>query len=130
MRECEVLYAKGRIIDAAVSLLEIKKTLSEDFRGNKLMLYWVAGKSWHCTLREVFAFILSDFTNRCASTLEANGDEASKAKKYDEALEAYSTALSLGPSSPHTILIGWTKVMLVRGSVNEALDSTTQVCFF
>ena len=70
---------------------------------------------------------MSDFTNRCASTLEVNGDEASKVEKYDEALAAYSTALSLCPSMSRTLLIKWARLILVCGSVNEALDSATKV---
>ena len=70
---------------------------------------------------------MSDFTNRCALTLEANGDEASKIEKYDEALASYSIVLSLGPSSLNTILIKWVRSMLVRCSANEALDAAAKV---
>ena len=70
---------------------------------------------------------MSDFTIRCASTLEANGDEASKVEKYDEALVAYSTALSLDPSSLNIILIKWVRTTLVRCSVNKALDLAAKV---
>ena len=69
----------------------------------------------------------SDFTNRCVLTLETNGDEASKVEKYDEALAAYSTALSLSPSTPRTLLSRWARLILVRGSTNEALDVATEV---
>ena len=70
---------------------------------------------------------MSDFTNRCASTLEANGDEASKVEKYDETLAAYSTALSLSPLMSRTLPIKWAKLILARGSVNEALDVAAKV---
>ena len=70
---------------------------------------------------------MSDLTSRCASTLEVNGDEASKFEKYDEALAAYSTALSLSPSMSRTPLIKWARLILVRGSVNEALDAAAKV---
>ena len=70
---------------------------------------------------------MSDFTIRCASMLEANGDEASKVEKYDKALVAYSTALSLGPSSLNVILIKWVRTMLARCSANEALDAAAKV---
>ena len=59
--------------------------------------------------------------------LEANGDEASKVEKYDEALAAYSTALSLHPSMSHTLRIKWGRLILVRGSANEALDVAAKV---
>ena len=46
---CETLYAKGRIADAAVSLLEIKNTASKAVRANKLIMDWLAGESLHRT---------------------------------------------------------------------------------
>ena len=63
------------------------------------------------------------------STLEANGDEMSKVEKYDEALVAYSTVLSLvgSPSMSRTLLIKWARLILVRGSANEALDAAVKV---
>ena len=70
---------------------------------------------------------MSDLTSRCASTLEVNGDEASKAEKYDEALAAYSTALSLCPSMSRTLPIKWVRLILVRGSAHEALDAVAKV---
>ena len=70
---------------------------------------------------------MSDFMNRCALMLEANGDEASKVEKYDEALAAYSTLLSLRPSMSRTLLIKWVRLVLDRGSANEALDAASKV---
>ena len=70
---------------------------------------------------------MSDFTNRCASTLEASGNEALKVEKYDEALAAYSAALSLSPSTSRTLLIEWVGLILVRGSANGALDAAAKV---
>ena len=70
---------------------------------------------------------MSDFTNRCASMLAANGDEASKVEKYDEALAAYSTALSLSPPMSCTLLIKWVRLILVHRSANEALDAAIKV---
>ena len=56
-----------------------------------------------------------------------DGDEASKIEKYDEALAAYSTALSLSPSTLRTLLSKWTRLFLVLGSANEALDAAAKV---
>ena len=61
-------------------------------------------------------------------TLERIGDKASNIKKDDEAVAAYSTALSLGPSSPNTLLIKWANRMLIRGSAHEALSAASKVC--
>ena len=70
----------------------------------------------------------SEFTRRCATTLERIGDEASNITKHDEAVAAYSTALLLGPSAPNTILMKWASRMLVRGSAHEALSAAAKVC--
>ena len=70
---------------------------------------------------------MSDFTNRCASMLEAHGDGTSKVEKYDESLAAYSTALSLSPSMSRTLLVKWVRLVLIRGSTNEALDAAAKV---
>ena len=40
--QCEVLYADGRIVDAAVSLLEMTNATSEQVRTNKLIMDWLA----------------------------------------------------------------------------------------
>ena len=40
--QCEVLYADGRIVDAAISLLEITNTMSEQVKTNKLIMDWLA----------------------------------------------------------------------------------------
>ena len=51
--KCETLYAEGRIVDAAASLLEIKNTTSAAVRGDALITDWIAGEFWHCEPREV-----------------------------------------------------------------------------
>ena len=60
--------------------------------------------------------------------LERLGDEASNTDKRDEAVEAYSTALSLSSSTVNTVLTKWTRMMLLRGSANNALDAASKVC--
>ncbi|KAF8548150.1 hypothetical protein OG21DRAFT_801293 [Imleria badia] len=58
--------------------------------------------------------------------LERVGDEASKAKKQDEAVRAYSAALSLSPSTPNNVLMKWATVMLIRGSSHDALNAAAK----
>ena len=45
--QCESQYAQGRIYDAAQSLLQMMDSLSdsEDVRGNKIIMDWLAGES-------------------------------------------------------------------------------------
>ena len=126
---CEALYAEGRIIAAAESLLEITNGLSEEVRANKLLMDWLAGE-FQCRISTGSTQCLStDSTNRCTSTLELIGDEASSVEKYDEALIDYVTALSLSSSAPNGVLIKWAKLILTYGTANEALGTATKVCF-
>lgn len=60
-------------------------------------------------------------------TLERDGDEASNAKQQDEALAAYSAALSISASTSNAVLTKWASVMLVRYSVPETLSATIKV---
>lgn len=43
--QCESQYAQGRIYDAAQSLLQMMDSLSEDVRGNKIIMDWLIGES-------------------------------------------------------------------------------------
>jgi predicted RNase H-like nuclease (RuvC/YqgF family) len=42
--QCELLYAQGRIYDAAESLLQMTNTVNDDMRGDKLIFDWLAGE--------------------------------------------------------------------------------------
>jgi len=55
------------------------------------------------------------------------GDAASSAGKHDDAIAAYSTALSI--SSPKDVLVKWAKTTLAHGSVDRALSAATKVSF-
>jgi len=65
---------------------------------------------------------------QCIASLERVGDEASNSGRRDEAVAAYSAALSLGPSVPNAVLTKWASIMLIRGSVNEVSLAATKVC--
>ena len=126
---CETLYAGGRIVAAAESLLEIMNGLSEEVRANKLLMGWLAGE-FRCRISTGSTQCLStDSTNRCTSTLELIGDKASNVKKYDEALLDYATALSLSSSAPNAILMKWAKLVLTHSTLNDALSTATKVRF-
>ena len=72
--------------------------------------------------------LVSVFKQRCVVALESIGDEASKVDNRDEALRAYSVALSLGPPSPNHLLSKWARPMLLHGSPNKTLDAARKVC--
>ncbi|KAI9455060.1 hypothetical protein HD554DRAFT_2331645, partial [Boletus coccyginus] len=106
--QCESLYAQGQIHGAAECLSGILNTVNEDVRANKFIMDWLA-----------------ELTPRCITALERAGDEASTAGKRDEAVAAYSTALSLGSSTPNAIMMKWVTMMLKNGSAHEALSAAT-----
>ncbi|KAI9571582.1 hypothetical protein HD554DRAFT_2036527 [Boletus coccyginus] len=109
MRQCKSLYAQGRIQGAAECLLEFANTLNEDVRANQLTTDRPA-----------------EFMHWCITALERIGDDASNAAKRDEAVAAYSTALSLGPSTPNAILTKWGDIILIHGSADEASSAATK----
>ena len=65
--------------------------------------------------------------HKCVAALEQIGDEASRTRKDDEALAAYTAALSLCPSSPNALLNRWVRTMLFHGSTNKILDGAREV---
>ncbi|KAI9455961.1 hypothetical protein HD554DRAFT_2238147 [Boletus coccyginus] len=109
MHQCESLYTPGRIQDAAECLLEFANVVHEDVRANKFIIDW-----------------LTEFTYRCIVALESVGDEASNADKRDEAVAAYSTALSLGPTFPNPVMFKWASMILKRGSAHEAASAANK----
>jgi hypothetical protein len=129
IHQCESLYVQGCIYDVAESLFAITNNVGEDIRAYKSIADRLSGESRRRRLKESIQFQLSEFTHRCATKLERVGDEASNAKKQDEAVSAYSTALSLSSSTPDTVLVKWTRVMLKGGSAHEALSAAAKVYF-
>ncbi|KAF8128157.1 hypothetical protein EV363DRAFT_1510285 [Boletus edulis] len=67
------------------------------------------------------------FRQRSSERLEYLGDAAVDAKRCDEAISYYSTALSLALSSPQDILFKRSKAWLALGSWMQALDDANQV---
>jgi hypothetical protein len=102
--ECESLYADGRIYDAAQ---HIANTRAENLSHNESVDHWLKGELVHLVLQSYIQSLPPEFTHRCMSRLQEIGDEASSSKKYDKALSAYSTVLSLTPSHPEGVLTGW-----------------------
>lgn len=126
--QCEALYAAGNTKDAAESLCKFVDATSDEVKTNKLIMDWISGEFWYLWLEWLcIELLLSEFTKRCVAKLQRIGDAASNAKKDDEAIAAYSTALSL--SSPKSVLVKWVNMLLMHGSVNEALNAATKVPF-
>jgi hypothetical protein len=75
---------------------------------------------------------MSDFQVRQRSfkNLEHLGDTAMDARRYDEAISLYSTALSLDPPSHQSILVKRSKARVATGSWKQAVDEANQVHHF
>ncbi|KAF8546701.1 hypothetical protein OG21DRAFT_1527654 [Imleria badia] len=85
------------------TLLEMENTINEIVRADKLIIDWLAA---------------SEFTDRCVMMLERVGDEPSNAEKRDEAVAAYSAALSLA----HKALSAAAKILEGDGRLTEAVQ--------
>lgn len=126
-QECEDLYARGHIYDAAKSLIELSSIADEAVRTNKCIRTWLTGEFQYRTSTSSLTLPLG-FMDRCISTLEKTGDNASESGKHDEAVLAYFTASSLSSSTPDTLLTKWARTVLTHGSSDDALAMVTKVC--
>ncbi|KAF8122246.1 hypothetical protein EV363DRAFT_1301321 [Boletus edulis] len=111
-RLCEALYAAGRTKDAV-----------ECFRSS-FMTSELGGETnlhRHCLEWDL------RFRQRCSKKLEHLGDTAVDARRHDEAVSNYTTALSLDPPSTQGIFIKRSKAYLETGSWKQALDDANQL---
>ena len=114
-------------MDAANSLLDITKSITDDVKSDAIIMYWLSGGFRRHVSEEGTQLLLSEFTNKCVVALEQIGDVASRNRRDDEALAAYAVALSLCPSSPNGLLIKWVRTMLFHGSTNTIMDGAREV---
>ncbi|KAH7903658.1 hypothetical protein BJ138DRAFT_1191031, partial [Hygrophoropsis aurantiaca] len=103
-RKCEALYAAGRTNEAVESLHAMMDQLDE---GTKVMKETV---DW-----------LIDFKHRCAQRSETLGDEALRVNDYNEAINQYSTTLTVGQSQ-EDIFIKRSKARVALGIWKDALE--------
>jgi len=126
--QCESLFSQGRIQGAVECLLGFANTVDDDVRVNKLIVNWLAGEFRRRASGWSIYSLPSEFTHRCITALQRVGDEALDAGKRDEAVAAYRTALSLGPTVPDAVMIKWANMILKRGSADEASSAASKVC--
>ena len=129
LRDCEALYLGGYIKDAGESLIELLDTAYEVIRAHESLADRTAGELRCRRSEERLIFLSSEITRKCVSELDIYGDKASHAMKHDEAVAAYSTALSLSIQASDTVLNKWARIILIRCSASEALGAAATVCF-
>ncbi|KAG9311908.1 hypothetical protein JVU11DRAFT_8169 [Chiua virens] len=105
--QCEILYAQGRIDDALQLLSETSGCTSNSGDANNLIVN-----------------IITDFAHRYITTLEGKGNEAAITNNHDDALAAYTAALSLSPSTLTKLLSKWANIVLLHGSVDKSVVDT------
>lgn len=125
--KCEILYADGNVNDAARLLLDFMKTACEDAKADTIIMDWLSSRFLHYGSGEAVQSLLLGFTNKCMIALERIADDALKIKHHDEVLATYATVLTLGPSTPTSLLMKWAGAMLLRSSTSEMLDVATKV---
>ncbi|KAI6004542.1 hypothetical protein F5J12DRAFT_913668 [Pisolithus orientalis] len=103
---CETLYAEERAAEATEILLNIIRTADKE--------------------RDVIPGWISDFTRKCAATLEHAGDSAFGSSKHDEAIAQYSAALSLSPQSPTSLLIKRSRAQAAKELWEDALQDANE----
>ncbi|KAI6156844.1 hypothetical protein BKA82DRAFT_4345875 [Pisolithus tinctorius] len=103
---CETLYAEEHTTEATEILLNIIRTSDKE--------------------RDAIAGWISDFTQKCAVTLEHAGDDAFGSSKHDEAIAQYSAALSLSPQSPANLLIKRSRARAANELWEEALQDANE----
>ncbi|KAI6004539.1 hypothetical protein F5J12DRAFT_913667 [Pisolithus orientalis] len=105
-RLCETLYAGERTAEATEILLNIIRTSDKE--------------------RNPIAGWISDFTQKCAVTLEHAGDDAFGSSEHDEAIAQYSAVLSLSPQSPARLLIKRSRARAAKELWEDALQDANE----
>ena len=126
--QCETLYADGYVIRGAQFLLEIMRSAGGDVGADSIITDWISGRDPHHGAENSIQLLCLGFTNKCVMTLERIGDELSGTEKHDERLAAYTTALTLDPSSSNILLEKWAKTTLLHESASKALEGAKEVC--
>ncbi|KAI6030210.1 hypothetical protein EDC04DRAFT_3142610 [Pisolithus marmoratus] len=103
-RLCETLYAEERTAEAMEILLNIIGSSEKETQGSKEVMNWV-----------------TDFTKKCAMTLEDVGDEAFRTAKPDDAITQRPTALFLS-----CLFIKRSKTRAANGSWEDALRDASE----
>ena len=90
---------------------------------------WVVGECccipcWYSCLSDCF---LLDFRQRLFTKLEHLGDTAMNAQRLDEAISAYSSALSLEPVASSSLLVKRSMVYVATSLWEKALNDANEV---
>ncbi|KAH0831287.1 hypothetical protein J3R83DRAFT_13923 [Lanmaoa asiatica] len=121
-QKCEVLYAVGRTREGGESLLKMINTFGEDVYKSGPITKWVSGEfilhQFGCRAFKIAV----DFTQRCLSTPESDGDL--KAALRDETTVPHAILIL---ATPTPLLREWAKATLVSSEWKDALIAAVSV---
>ena len=123
---CEALCAQGRILDAAGILIKITNALGQLAGANEFIVHWITSEFQRRKLERYFNFIARVYSSMCIGPGN-NGRQGIGRREFDEAVSAYSTALSLSHSSLLMVLNKWARIILLRSSGIEAWGAAAEV---
>ena len=111
---------------------QMNSELGEEVKLHAGRAKWVVGECscisyWYSRL---FVCFLLDVRQRLFTKLEHLGDTAMNAQRLDEAISAYSSALSLEPAASSSLLIKRSKVYVAKILWEKALNDANEVCSF
>ena len=106
--------------------------LGEEAKLHARQAKWVVGECscipcWYSRLSVCF---LLEFRQRLFTKLEHLGDTAMNAQRLDEAISAYSSALSLEPAAPSGLFVKRSKVYVATSLWEKALNDANKVHSF
>jgi tetratricopeptide (TPR) repeat protein len=117
--------------EAAEAFLETINTLGENIRASEEAANWINGElSLHTFSWYVVWNTLSEFSRRCVASFESMGDAATHLQAHDEAIEQYSVALSLNPTTAHGLYLKRSKARAIKGFWEDAISDANEVWLF
>ena len=126
---CEHLEITGYPVDAVACFHQMCSELAEEM--DREQAIWIRGeRSCEQYRRHLRDHPPSDFKFRCCEKLEGLGDTAVKARRYDEAISRYTTALSLIPTALQNLLGKRSRACAGKGKWEDALNDANEVAHF
>ena len=123
----------GQVIAVTDCFHQMNSELGEEVKLHAEQAEWAFGECCCCIpcgysrLSDCF---LLDFRQRLFTKLEHLGDSNMNAQQLDEAISAYSSALSLEPAALSSLLTKRSKAYVAMSSWEKALNDANKVCSF
>ena len=122
----------GQITAATECFHQMNSELSEEVKLRAEREKWVVGECSciPCWYSRLSVYFLLEFRQRLFTKLEHLGDTAMNAQRLDEAISAYSSALSLEPAASSRLLVKRSKAYVATSLWEKALNDANEVRSF